>query len=239
MNRGKNTSLKRKPAQAKISFIPAPRKSKIAKIVGAPIIRKELKAVDTNSVIPASTDLVVILLNGVQNGDEGYERVGRVLEAASVDVKFGLVPRPATNGVDFVRVALVWDRDPSGVLATYAEIFSNTDNAGTETSNNESFKNLETKHRFTVLRDATMNMPGYTNTAGVMTNIEPAVPNGDTWHNRWFVNLKGLQSRYKGITSDIASLEQGALYLVTAGGYAVASAPWSVNYATRFQYTDD
>lgn len=238
MNRGRNTPLKRPQAKAAITFRKPPR-SKVAKIVGAPIIRKETKAVDIDNVAVADTTFTVALLNGVQNGDEGYERVGRLVEAKSISLRFGFTPRPNTNSVDFVKVALVWDRDPSGTAALYSEIFRQVDNAGTATSNNESHKNMDTIHRFTILREKTYNLPGYTNTAGVLTNMQPMGPSNDDWHQTWFVDLKGLQSRYGGITAAIASLEQGALYLVIAGGYANASAPWSVQYNTRFQYTDD
>jgi len=237
--KGRNAPLKRPQAKAAITFKAAPRKSKAARIAGVPAVRKEDKAVDTNSLVIASTNLDVILLNGVQNGDEGYERVGRLLEAKSIHFKFGFVPRSTTNSVDFVRVALVWDRDPSGVTPLYSEIFRSVDSAGTATSNNESFKNLDTKHRFTILRDRTVNLPGYTDTAGVLTNIQPSRPKDEEWHTDWFIDLKGLQSRYSGITFGIASLEQGGLFFVVAGGYSAGTAPWSVNYSSRFSYTDD
>lgn len=201
----------------------------------------EIKWIDVPATINSINNTgALILLNGMGTGADCYQRVGREVRWKAFQLDYTILPFPRTvASADIARVMLVWDREPHSVIPIIGDILACQDNGGALTTTNESFRNMGNKDRFLILMDRRHVLPGYTNTAGQMTTVGPAVPNNDNWSQTFYEKVNGkLATRYSANGSTIASINNGALYLLILGGIATASTGWDVSYVTRCTFTD-
>lgn len=190
----------------------------------------EMKHVDVNyaGVTLNATSTSVTLLNGVATGVESYNRIGTKIDPYSVYLNFQVTNDSTAAGAwNWLRVSLIWDRQPTGTLPTYSEIFQNVNAAGTTSVAGLVGRNSDTTDRFyTIANKELFLTPKDANSGG-----------------RWmqfgsiYKSLKGLKQQFKGTSAAIGSISTGALYLVLAGG-SDATNTTTVFTDTRFRYTD-
>jgi len=180
----------------------------------------EIKGMDTDLgtaisalIATTTTNADIICLNLVQQGAGSWNRVGRKTHLKSVRIKgtiyINTVAAAAFISNAVIRLALVWDKQPTGVTPVFSDIFGTTDQTGTEASNVLAPPRYDNMDRFKVIRDwlydcNTLNQALSTDTARRYISIDE------------YVKLPNLESVYSGQSSPmtIADVSSGALYLV-------------------------
>ena len=192
--------------------------------------RGELKTVDVNygQITLNATQSSVTTLNGVALGNYFYNRIGNKVTPVSIDSDI-LVSNNSTNaaGWAIVRVALIWDKQPTGAVPAYADIFQDVNSAGTAVSTGFSGRNLQTSDRFTTISHTDLVVPP----------LNAANGSGNVRRFKYYKKLSGFQQQFKGDAATIASISTGALYLVL---YAPTDATNTVDVWAdhRFRYYD-
>lgn len=203
--------------------------------------RGELKGVDMDlatfaglsNVVSSSADILV--LNLIQQGTGSMNRIGRKIFPQSVKLNMYMrqVFATVTPMTNWARIALVWDRQPTGVLATFDQIFGDTDQTGTDTPTLESSLRYDNTDRFKVLMDRR-----YKFEAGTTAVINGT---GGSAILDEFISLKGLETVYNASSSPavIGDISSGALLLVgralDAGSNSTVTV---VQGKARLRYTD-
>lgn len=199
-----------------------------------PGMNPEMKAVDAtgtiafNNLSPGSGH--TILCNATTQGTDRHNRVGRRINIKSVNVKMYIYSSQASPAIidDLLRIALVWDEQPTGTLPTLQEYWQDTSVAGVTSSNMLSHNNLNNSARFRMLRTLT-----------VLVNAEAQMT--ETNQGRAFIewNTKlNLITQYNvGNTGNITDFTTGAIYLIGWGNNS-NPAQWSADVAVRVKYQD-
>lgn len=197
----------------------------------------EKKGVDTplsiNQIIDTyNTNADIYQLNAIDAGTNGYNRVGRKIRYLSLRVK-GVASLTGFTRSNVLRMVVVWDKQPSGVLPTYSQIFGQTEATGAITQTLTSQVRYDQMDRFKILRDKVMPM-----------NIQCAPASSETYA-MWveydeYINMKGLESVYNdGTSGTISDLNSGAIYLVfRAAIFDATNSHVDVNCVARLRYTD-
>jgi len=186
---------------------------------------------------------VIQVVNLTNTGSGSYNRVGRKIFMRSARIRAQLQFR-FSNDVAIasslqrsvgVRIALVYDRQPSGVLPVWGDIFANTDNIGDVIPEINSALNFANTSRFYVLRDFMVVVdPPFLTTDGSVIQLDRFVDE--------YVDLQELETVYSGDSTEctIADISSGALYFMraaTADSPAVAESEVRRG-AIRLRYTD-
>lgn len=223
MQRNKRSATFKKASQAKRAKsvvrrnAPYQKKSLTAK-VNALLESQEWKWYDTS--IASATGGQVSPLNNIPQGDDSVTRDGRKIIMKSV--AFKLAGNAAAGAGSFVapRLAIVYDKNPNGVLPVSTDIF--TTNDGTTHSN------LNNRDRFVIM---------YDNFCGMKRGHDPL-----SWPGEGYVNfhiqeyLKLDLSTVYGPTGSgtIAGTQTGALYAVFLG----SSTPSVIGSSFRVRFVD-
>lgn len=203
----------------------------------------ELKGMDTEILIAGpvvsttGTNGDAVTLNLVETGAGSYNRIGRKITLKSVRIKGTMVYTysHAATSADQVgstlRMVVVWDKQPSGVLPVFSDIFGSTSQDGTESS--DIFDNLrfDNTGRFSVLRDKMLTVnPQLSNSEGGSTDrAVNSVPVDE------FINLKGKQTIFSGDSdpTTIADISSGGLYVFFRADASTAdTSDWSLSNGT-------
>lgn len=204
------------------------------RLAGAVVRRTgEIKTVDipynpTGITLDATTTSVT-LLNGVASGANFYNRIGNKVNPQSADLDVTIVNNSTTaTAWQGVRVALIWDKQPTGAVPVYSDIFQNIDNAGTASSLGFCGRNLQTTDRFVTISHMDQIIPP----------LNAAVGEGNVRHVKFYKNLAGFQQQFKGATADIGDISSGALYLVLSATSDATNTVtvWSDH---RYRYRDN
>lgn len=165
------------------------------------------------------------LLNGLDDGDEMYNRTGRKVAMQWLRVRIQIFPNLTAATADWAKIAIVYDRQPNGLSpASWADIFQSISPTGTSSSTSMDWQNRDTTSRYFVLREWNVALPG-TLTTGVLFGNSPD-GNKDIYHKEWKIPLNNLMAHYNNqSTTTITSISTGALYLVqnglnATGGYS-------------------
>lgn len=198
----------------------------------------EIKMVDiSNTTYTCNTTGSVVAINLIQAGSSFFNRVGRRIEMKSLHVSGVMVPSAnATTANDYIRVMVVYDRQPNGAIPSIQTIFSNYDQTGAATFNSFAGLNPDQRERFLILMDERKTMPP--NTGG--GPYQPIEGNRDVFNIGRFIKMNGLMTHYQADSSPsvIGDISTGGLYLVTFGAFAAAGAPYSAHINLRLRYTD-
>lgn len=187
--------------------------------------RTELKYVDVAQASYAlDTTGSVTMLNGIAVGDDNTTRDGRQVTIKSVQLHGLIVPQDGSVGVNKTRVLLVWDNAANGALATIAQIMS--------AANGTAFPLVDNANRFTILVDRIFAAGSFDNTATQAISSSPAHGDVDIY------KVLRCCTQYSGTGATIASIQNGALLLVTLGTQAAASGH-NLFATTRVRFTDD
>lgn len=174
----------------------------------------------------ADTTGTVTLLNGISQGSDNTNRIGRVMVMKSVHVRGIVSPVDSSTGNTLARLILVWDSDTDGVAPTVTDIL--------QTANSTSPMNLNNRGRFTVLANEEFFIGGISTTA---TMSYAQSPSGAVFDR--FVKLpgKGCRTINSGTGATVASIQQGAIWMVTIGDRG-ANDGGTFSVYSRVRFTD-
>lgn len=231
----RNKKLKRAVALSGNSLITAIASSRLR------AIKPEVKTVDfpetTTSFTIFSGPPTGILITPPVLGTGTNNRIGNKVQLKSVRVR-GLI-QPNNNAfstlVEILRHIIVFDRNPNGALASYADIIQAISSAGATSSTVFSSPNINNTNRFIILRDSQVVTPA------AQVNITPTLTSSIAIDQTTklsfdeFIPLKKLQSQFKATAGAIGDITSGALlmFFVSRGGQ-----PWSMTYEARTRYYD-
>jgi len=191
---------------------------------GAPIAgpRMEKKYIDTvNATYACTTGGSVTYISGVGTGDDANSRDGRQISICSIQVRGMVYPEDDTTVPCLVKILVILDKTPSGVLPALTDILA--------VGSSESFMNLNYRDRFVTLASWTGVM------AKVNTTATQAIAGSPTAAVVDIYKYCKIGSTYQGTTGAIASAATNAIYLVTVGNVAAgAAATLSATCRVRF-----
>lgn len=204
-------------------------------------LRAEVKALDTvGGTFAINTTGTILPLNLIRAGASFFNRIGRRVELKSLMIKTNIVPLRTAAVQDYLRMAIIYDRQTNGANPTLQDIFQTTDQAGANTLSVFSDINLNNRDRFHIFFDKRIVLPSLNVAAGVITQLGPADPI-QPWVNVFkFIKLKGEVTQFKAdsapaVVGDIAT---GGLFFVSYGSQAAAAEGWQGNVETRLRYND-
>ncbi len=229
----------------RIGFAPAVSQKALTKNSG------ELKGMDTDIVIAGpvistvSTNADSFVLNLVEPGNGSYNRIGRKIFNKTVRIKgsasYAYADIATTESLSggYMRMLVVWDKQPSGVLPILNLIIGRTSQDGTETSDMLDSLRFDNTARFSILRDTTI----------VCNPNSAPPPTGGTEnkvYNKYFfdefIDLKNRTTVFSGDSDPvtIADISSGALYVYSRSNAAVdEKIDWVVEAETsaRLRFT--
>jgi len=218
-------------------------------------VSKELKVFDMGDQLVKPGDLLVqdMTFNGFVTpifipklGSDFNNRIGRKCVLKSVYLKWRCFPnyieepQAAVYNAAFafpqtmVRVLLVWDTNPNGVIPTIEDILQQTT---TNVPDPFSFINMNNRDRFRILLDKVHQFTAIIKTAAGTTSIGA----NQTWNGKKFkkLNLETIfNSTSAGTIGDISS---GALYLCGLGteNNGAGNLKYAIGeFNTRIRYDD-
>lgn len=185
----------------------------------------ERKLIDTSGAISFISDTTspplpnVVLVNGVSQGSDINNRIGRRYTNVSVQMRYtcqvsAITPTPAA-----ARIMIVYDLQPNG--ATTVPILTDILQTATTTSP----MNINNRDRFRVIYDKTHTVS----------------PNGpEIFYTKMFKKLNLVTTNNAGTTATIGSIATGAMYVVTVGDTAEAADTFASGIVyVRVRFTDE
>lgn len=209
--------------------------------------RPEIKSVDIGQnggtppqVKVISTTALFYGLNLVQEGSSFYNRVGRKIMMRSLHFVGNLVPTGNAATVnDFLRIMLIYDRQPNGAFPAASDVLLDTSNDGTVTTTSYSNLNMNNAERFQVLRNIKWGIP--VNKGALDMSTYPII---DFHQERTtvneFIRLNNLETHFKSSSSPavVGDISTGGLFLMVFGNTAAASAAYEIAFNARLRYHD-
>ncbi len=209
----------------------------------------ELKGMDTDLTIAGplltttSTNVDILPLNLIEPGNGSFNRIGRKAFMKSLRISGGVTYQgntdPTTGVSDGVimRMAVVWDKQPSGVIPVFSAIFGRTSQDGTETTSVLDNLRFDNTARFQVLRDKYLVSEPNAGGNGGTTNIMDY-----RYYCDEFIDLKNRTTVFSGDSDPvtIADISSGALYVIFRATNGVANVTdWSVanTMSARLRFT--
>lgn len=200
---------------------------------------------DTGITATTNTNASSTVLNLVRQGTGSWQRVGNKAKLKSLRLKInGLVEMNpnATTGTVFgstMRMVVVWDKQPSGVLPTFDTIFGKTTQDGTEVTAWSDPLKYDNAGRFHVIRDyqKTIN-PEIFNVGGGTTNDTLYAFSEDI-----YIDLLNKETVFSGQSAPmtIADISTGGLYLYFRADEAASNIiVWTIldTSMARLRYLD-
>lgn len=184
---------------------------------------REMGYVDLASAnYDCSTTGSITLVNTVPQGAGVSERIGKKWRLKTFEMSASCF-NGSTATYNDCRIALVYDKRPTGSLPAITDIYDNV--------NGNSFRKEDNAGRFTIIKQWDVFLVG-TSASGdkapsYAKPFNPKVALG----NRLVVNKSAG-------TGAIGDIEQGALYLVTMGGSATGTAAATLNGTIRVRFQD-
>lgn len=185
----------------------------------------EKKGVDTvltlNPVIPTTnTNGSIFVANLVSPGTGSYNRVGRKIHLQSLRIRAIAQHQAAFDGTtaniesNTLRMAIVWDKQPSGTTPQFDDIFGYTLQNGTEAAQFTNPIRYDNMDRFQILRDVVIDFSPSATPAPGGTGTENFIVTSASIDE--YVNLGGREVVFSGQSSPctIADISSGGLYIV-------------------------
>jgi len=182
--------------------------------------RVELKYDDGIVSGAISSTPAIWLLSTIQNGSGSNERIGRRITYFNLEMSW--IWRYSANhgGPNHARFTILYDSAPNGAFPSYTDMFVSTAV--------QTLTNPDTRGRFTVLFDSRC-------ISGVN---DPAATGDMAWTNfngHKVISLRGKHAHYIGTTDGIASMEKGAIYMVTN---SYQNNVVAIDFSNRIQFSD-
>nr|WAE42210.1 MAG: capsid protein [Cressdnaviricota sp.] len=207
----------------------------------------ELKSVDfpvasAPATATLNATLYVQALNVIQVGSAFYNRIGNDIEMKSLH----LIGQIAISGnvtgptQEYIRIMIIYDRQPNGNYPAIADVLTNYDNAGTTTSNSYCHLNPNNADRFKILMDNRIDIPYNSGAADFNQAAEIFDYTKNEVNINRFIPLRGLLTKYKASSSPAVIGDQatGALLLFCLGSVASGAEGYNFKYTSRIRYRD-
>lgn len=199
----------------------------------------EVKAVDFQGNLFFSNDATsnnqINLINSIAQGTGPFQRIGRRANMKSIQLKFEIQNYTIAAPPDRLRVAIVMDMHPDGLVPAFNTIFQNTDNSGTASSGVDSGPNLDQSDRFRILYTRTFNTPTIAGSGGgvVQGNLDVNRITGT------FFKKLNQSVLFKSGGHTIGDIQAGAIYVISESDTStLASQNWILKMNSRLRYTD-
>lgn len=186
--------------------------------------RDELKVIDTAT---ASANLTLnaglVLLNGVVQGTDYTNRVGRKTIMKSIYLRFTLLPNTANSAPigDFTRIIVVYDCQTNAAAPLAGDILQSG-------GDYMSPLNLNNRDRFKVIHDKLVPMNPNVYTAGALTA-------GDPVNKAWKMYKKiTMETVFGGTGATVGSIQTGSIYLLYMSAGATSYSTLTYNCRIRF-----
>jgi len=185
--------------------------------------RDELKFIDNSATAQATSAAgIIALLNGITQGADFNNRIGRKVTMKSLLLKVSVGLLSTTSSLGGVhRFLVVYDAQTNGATPAITDVLA--------TANYLSPMNLNNRDRFKVLMDFYHKTDAYTVTAGAIS----AGSFTDTIENRF--RKFNLEEQFSGTTNAVGSIATGAVFLIVISD--VGTAP-IFDFYSRIRYTD-
>lgn len=159
-------------------------------------------------------------VNLIAPGNGSYNRVGRKVFLKSLRIRallrFRTVANTTTGNVIMpdCRMTVVYDKQPSGTLPTFDDIFGHTLQDGTEATVYNDAVRYDNMSRFSVLKDCHYAQPQVPPVFGGSANETSSVVQIDE-----FIKLGNKETIYSGQSAPctIADISSGGLYVIFRG----------------------
>lgn len=156
----------------------------------------------------------IILLNGIVQGNDFLNRVGRKTVTTSIHIR-GSIGVGATPTGCSVRWMVVYDKQANGATIAFTDVLTNQGLQG--------FNNLNNRKRFIVL----MDQETYVEATGTISRPVNCYKKCN------------LETIYSGTTAGIASINSGAIYFMTTGTLVTGvTAPTMTTGLARQRFAD-
>jgi hypothetical protein len=183
------------------------------------------------------------LLCGLAQGDPDNARDGNHVWYKSIEVKVQALCGPPATGYyagDFIRCVLFYDKMPKGAAPLWSDLIFNQGNGASTASDPPRFTN---KDRFLILNDWCVSTPDFI--AGVAAGVPTAYNLGPTLNTtekiqKWYHNFNfDLDTMFSGTGATIASINQGAFFVLTQGSVkGTTNSAWAFEITASLTYSD-
>lgn len=191
--------------------------------------------------IPSTTDdnTFIYLVNGIRTGPAEFERRGNKATMKNVRVygtmEHQMVPAGALKDTvgNVIRMVVVWDKSPNGLLPKFDDIFGGTAFDNTESTYFLDPKKFDNTSRFQILRDKRISsQPGAISTEVVGGGVANSFAFDE------FIKLGDRETQYSASAGDaIGSMSTGGLYVIFRSQYDTGSTNfWVVTGSARLRY---
>lgn len=178
MRAGTSSSLSSSRSSARRELARRARQGMVPSYVGSMAVGRGLGSVAERKSVDiaettynlSTTSTACILLNGLYQGSQSVQRIGRKVRFTSLQIRGFIFPQSATTVHSYNRMVVLYDRQANGALPNFTDVFQDeTSAAAPATSNTPTcFINLNNRDRFVVLSDrsfcvgAVQSATGYT-----------------------------------------------------------------------------
>lgn len=178
-----------------------------------------------------------ILLNGLAQGDDNTQRIGRQVRNHKLNIRLHIIaPTGATAQTPYrCRTMVVIDRQPNSAQLTVTDLVM----APADTQ----FRNLNFRERFKCLYDKVHII----NPAVMTTNAAVTTMQGTAKFLQLNFKLKGMVTTYSGTGTGAGTISKNAIYLLTMGDLpgnrnatpSLSGVPYISGMISRLRYTDE
>lgn len=181
------------------------------------------------------------LLNGCVPGDNSNNRTGRKISMTSMQIRgyVNTVNNSSATAADFLRLILVYDRQPNAALPALADVLQATAQGGGTTSGSFDPLNINNADRFKVLRNWNWGM---LTTLGAGVVPVAALLGPQTCDNTTideYIQLKGMEAHYNaGTAGTVADITTGSIFLLAVGLESAANNSFRFTFTARLRFHD-
>lgn len=181
------------------------------------LINPEFKYVDKEGTQSITNASAFVLLNGLTKGNGSSNRIGRSIKIMSLELSFILSKNISDTNQEFVRVALLLDKEPNGATPSFLDVWeSNTNYICTP-------RNLDNRKRFVIMKDYVLPLP---------------VSGGTQAYYKTLYKKMEMHTIYDNSDAGtIADISSNALYLVFVSDSSTDNP--SITYYNRLRYIDN
>lgn len=182
------------------------------------LINVEKKFIDnTISASAISSTGATSLMNGVAQGTDNINRVGDSIKMVSIMIE-GYVTLHASATSDYIRLALVLDKQPNAALGAYTDIY--------QTSTPQAPRHYLTVDRYVVLKEFRLDLDSNGKQLAKFSHYTK-IP----------VNSKDHHVKFNGTGATIGSIYTNSLLLAVCGTQATNTS--TLNAIVRIRFVDN
>lgn len=166
----------------------------------------------------------VALLNGVAQGADFNQRIGRKITMRSVQIRGLITPQDASVSSNLGRIMIIYDTQPNGALPAITDVLN--------VASSTSMMNLNNRDRFKILMDEQVGC-GAVETGATLAYAQAP---GVTSIQRWIRLNHDVV--FDGTTAAIGDIQTGSLFILTVG-FQAANAGHNCNASLRMRFVDN